>query len=182
MRFGAATVTGWLLAGLLGCGAGPYGYARTYVNLGDEEPYARRANDVIYDEVVRLPERYQGQLISWFGVVSSVEPGPSGAARVTLHHRTHQERHLCEEAEAENTCRVTINAENGGAFTALVRLTSADQNGENRVQTGSLVRVYGQLVPGEHGADNGPVLRVQYYRHWPRGQFVTTAARGNFRQ
>jgi hypothetical protein len=77
---------------------------------------------------------------------------------------------------------VTVSERDGGPFTALVQLSPEDQTGENRVQTGSLLRVYGTLVPGEYDAQGGPVLRAQHYRHWPRGQYVTTAAAANWRR
>lgn len=174
-------IVGWIALGIFGCGgAGRYGYARAYVPLSDEEGYTRRAREAIYDEVRRLPHRYENQLISWFGVVQNVDPAQDGSARVSLQIRTHQERHLCEEPE-ENTCRVTVSDQNGGPFTALLRIAPEDREGENRLQAGSLVRVYGTVVQGEHDAQGGPLLRVQYYRHWPRGQFVTTALRDQWR-
>jgi hypothetical protein len=180
-------MTRWVLAGvlavgLLGCGGGGrYGYARSYVYLGDEESHARRATSPVYDEVRRMPHNHHDELISWFGVVTDAAPGDGGMTRVAMEVRTHQERHLCEEAE-ESTCRVTVSEQGGGPFTALVRLSPEDQNGENRVQPGSLLRIYGVLVPEQYDAQGGPVLRAEYYRHWPRGQYVTTAARNSWRQ
>jgi hypothetical protein len=168
---------------LLGCGGGGrYGYARSYSYYGAEESFARRANSAaIYDEVQRLPHRFQAQTISWFGVVTSVENGSGGVARVTMQVRTHQERHLCED-ETESSCRVTVNERDGGAFTALVQLSPEDHAGENRVQAGSLLRVYGPLVTDDDATQNGPVLRAEHYRHWPRGQYVTTAAAASWRR
>lgn len=173
----------WLALALAGCGgAGRYGYARSYVYYGEEEQYARRANnDAIYDEVRRMPDRYAGQLLSWFGVVTEVANGPGDTRRIALQVRTHQERHLCED-ETDSSCRVTVSERDGGPFTAIVRLSPEDQVGENRVQPGSLLRVYGTLVQGEYDAQGGPVLQVQHYRHWPRGQYVTTAARTYWRR
>jgi hypothetical protein len=76
-----------------------------------------------------------------------------------------------------------VSEADGGAFTAILSHVPADeQHGENRIQVGSLVHVYGRLVPGEYDANGGPVLRAEFYRHWPRGQYVTTAARGAWRR
>jgi hypothetical protein len=167
------------------CGSGGrYGYAREYVYAPDEERYARQADsDAIYDEVRRMPDRFNGRMITWFGVVTSAEPAPGGGGltRVALQQRTHRERHLCED-ETEASCRVTVSDQDGGPFTALVRLSTEDTAGENRVQPGGLLRVYGTLVPGEYDAQGGPVVRAQFYRHWPRGQFVTTAAAALWRR
>ena len=161
-------------------GAGRYGYARSYVYYGNEAPYGRRAHDALYDEVRRLPDRFNQQLISWFGVVTSVTT--SGAeSRLGMQLRIHQERHLCED-ESESSCRVTVSESDGGPFTAVLRLAPEDQIGENRLQPGALVRVYGTLSQGEYDPQGGPVLRAEFYRHWPRGQYVTTAARGAFRR
>jgi hypothetical protein len=159
---------------LLGCGSGRYGYAREYSFLPDEESHARHANqDAVYDEVRRMPDHFNGQVITWFGVVTSVR-NTGGAARVAMDVRTHQTRHLCED-ETEASCRVTVSEQSGGPFTAVLQLHPEDVTGEHRLQAGSLVRVYGTVVPGEYDDNGGPVLRAQYYRHWPRGQYVTTA-------
>lgn len=170
-----------LVVAQVGCGgAGRYGYARTYVPLDDERAFSERAEETVYDEVRRAPESYQNQTLSWFGVVTGVELS-GGTARVAMQLRAHQERHLCED-ESESTCRVTVSARDGGPFTALVALRPDDAAGENRVQPNSLLRVYGRLVAGEYDAQGGPVLRAAYYRHWPRGEYVTTAASANFRR
>ncbi len=38
------------------------------------------------------------------------------------------------------------------------------------------------LVQGEYDDQGGPVLQAQYYRHWPRGEYVTTANVGALRR
>jgi hypothetical protein len=45
--------------------------------------------------------------------------------------------------------------------------------GPNRLYTWSLVRVYAR-VTNEYDERGGPVFRAEYYRHWPRGTYVTT--------
>lgn len=165
----------------VGCaGAGQYGYARTYVPLSEERAWVERAEEPVYDEVRRMPDQYRDRPISFFGVVTSITTEGS-TSRVSMQVRTHQERHLCED-ESESTCRVTVNARDGGPFTAIMTLRPDDVGGENRVQANSLLRVFGTVVPGEYDAEGGPVLRAAYYRHWPRGQYVTTNAAGAMRR
>lgn len=179
-RLGLIGVVG--LLGLAGCASGGrYGYARTYVALDDEASWVTRAEEPVYDELRRSPEPFRGRVVSFFGTVQSVGRGTSGPWRLALQVRTHQERHLCEE-ESESTCRVTVSARDGGAFTAVVNLRPEDADGENRLQTNSLVRVFGTVVPGEYDPEGGPVIQVQYYRHWPRGQYVTTASAESMRR
>jgi hypothetical protein len=163
-------------------GAGRYGYSREYVFLPEERAYAERADETaVYDEVRRMPDRFEGRVLTWWGQVTQVDRVADGTARVTMQLHAHQERHLCED-ETDGSCRVTINERDAGSFSAIVRLTPEDQSGENRVQPLSLLRVYGTLAQGETNGDGGPVLRAQYYRHWPRGQYVTTAAAGAMRR
>jgi hypothetical protein len=164
-------------------GAGRYGYAQTYSPLGDEEAWVERANnDAVYDEVRRMPDSYRDQTLSFFGVVTGVDAGQGGApARIALQIRTHQARHLCED-ETDRSCRVTVSARDGGPLTAVIALRPEDAAGENRVQVFSLLRVFGRLVPGEYDAQGGPVLRAEFYRHWPRGEYVTTEASSAMRR
>ncbi len=171
------------LSALAGCAsAGRYGYAREYVYLSEERAYGDRADEsAVYDEVRRMPDRYGDRLLSWWGIVSDVETAANGAARVTLQLRTHQARHLCED-ETDASCRVTINDRDGGSFTAVVTLSADDQAGENRVQPLSVMRIYGTVLQGDYNREGGPILRAQYYRHWPRGQYVTSSAAGALRR
>lgn len=179
-----SVVVSLLLSGVAfgaGCaGAGPYGHARTYVDLDEEEGLARRSEEPVYDEVRRAPDQYQGRLLSFFGVVTGLRT-EGGRTRVAMQQRTHQDRHLCED-DSDSSCRVTVNARDGGPFTAALRLRPGDVEGENRVQTNSLLRVFGTVVQGEYDAQGGPVIDVQYYRHWPRGEYVTTANAGAMRR
>lgn len=163
-------------------GAGRYGYARAYSPLDEEEAWIARARvDAVYDEVRRLPDDYRGQTLAFFGVVTGVERAEGGATRVALQIRTHQERHLCDD-DTDRSCRVTVSERDGGPFTAVVTLRPDDLEGERRVQLNSLLRVYGALVPGEYDARGGPVVRAEFYRHWPRGEYVTTAAAAHMRR
>lgn len=181
------SMTRWALVAMTlaatGCaGAGRYGYARTYAPLSDEEGWiARSSNDAVYDEVRRMPEQYRGQTLSFFGVVTGVQAGEQGQTRVALQIRTHQERHLCED-ETDRSCRVTVSERDGGPFTAVLTLRPEDTTGENRVQVFSLMRVFGTLVQGEYDDQGGAVIRGEFYRHWPRGEYVTTGASSAMRR
>ncbi len=182
MNFRAMGVqSGLALAAVLSscAGAGTYGHAREYVPLRDEVSWQAQATEPVYDEVRRMPGQYVHGVISWFGVVTSVQEG--NPAQVALQLRTPQQRNLCED-ESDTSCRVTVSQRDGGAFTARLTLRPEDTQGENRVQPNSLLRVYGTLVEGEYDPSGGPVLQVRYYRQWPRGEYVTTAAAGSWRR
>lgn len=164
-----------------GCySAGLYGYDRTYVPLDPEEGLIERATVPPYRDVRRDPREFQRALITWFGVVTSTEAQPGGKVLVHMSHRIHQERHLCADMERD-TCRVTVSERSEGVFSAIITIRPEDTTGANRLSTGSLLRVYG-TVTGGYDAEGGPVLQARYYRHWPRGQFLTTAARGQMRR
>ena len=164
-----------------GCySAGLYGYDRTYVPLDEEEGLIERATVPPYRDVRRDPREFRRALVMWFGVVTSTEAEPGGKVLVHTSHRIHQDRHLCADMERD-TCRVTVSERSEGVFSAIIAIRPEDTTGRNRLQTGSLVRVYG-TVTGGYDAEGGPVLRARYYRHWPRGQYLTTAARGQMRR
>lgn len=167
----------WLAA----CASNPYGYAPEYVPLSDEESYAETAVEQSYEDVRRDPSSYDKTLVSWFGIVERVAPiGKSGEMRVSLNLRFHQPRHLCTD-QFDSSCRVTISEKEGGPFSALLTLRPEDQSGKDRVYTGSLVRVYGRAVP-DYDERGGPILKAEYYRHWPRATYVTTGRRVNMRR
>lgn len=169
------------LALAAGCyNAGPYGYDRGYVALRPERPYLERAQEAVYNEVRTDPEDFQGQLVSWFGEVEEIGAADGGGYQVRMGFRSHRERHLCAEQERQ-TCRLTVSQASSGSFTAVVQLRPEDEQGRNRVAPGSLLRVY-CLVTSEYDAEGGPLLRCEYYRHWPRGQWVHTGMRGQMRR
>jgi hypothetical protein len=163
------------------CASDPYGYAPQYVPVSDEEPFMEGATEPSYEEVRRDPSSYQAGRIGWYGVVDSIDgPAASGRARVALSHHFHQERHLCAD-QFDSSCRVTVSQRAGGPFTAWVDLRPEDRDGRNRVYAGSLLKVYGQVTT-EYDDRGGPVFRVEYYRHWPRGTYVTTGRSANMRR
>ena len=172
---------GLLLISLAACASDPYGYAPQYVPSSAEQAFFDRAVEPPYEEVRRDPAAYQGQQIAWFGIVTTVSAAdPAGDVRVALTHRSHQPRHLCAD-QFDSSCRVTVSAREGGPFTALLRLRPEDVSGPNRLYTGSLVKIYAR-VTNEYDERGGPVFRAEYYRHWPRGTYVTTASASNMRR
>lgn len=168
--------------GMLGAcgGGGQYGYDREYHATGDEDPYLARSQVVSYEDVKRDPADYESTMLEWFGVVTSVENDASGKTMVHMTHRIHQDRHLCAD-ETSGSCRVTVSDRQSGPFSALVTLRPEDKDGDTRLWTGSLVRVYGSPT-GDFDVEGGPVLSAEWYRHWPRGTYVTTGAAGSMRR
>jgi hypothetical protein len=171
----------WLLAsGLLllsAChSAGPYGYSRTYTPLDAEETSAEGAKD--YDPVMveRDKAEWKKNKVSVFGIVNQRKEGPAGTAYVTLSVRTLEVRNLCEELD-EATCRVTVGEREFAIVHAQLKLAPADDIGEKSLNRGSLVRVLGKLTDEVDPEDGTPVVKAEYYRHWPRNFFVTTASR-----
>jgi hypothetical protein len=163
------------------CGASnPYGYGRQYTPLDAEEPYYERAIDVSYEEVRRDPTSFTGRMVGWFGVVKGAKRLASGEVQLALDLRFHQPRHLCTD-QFESSCKVTISDRDGGPFSTSLRLRSDDESGAERLNVGSLVRVYG-VASGEFDERGGPVIQTQYYRHWPHGAYVTTAGAGAMRR
>jgi hypothetical protein len=165
---------------LAACGGADYGYSRTYSPLDQENQLLRTAVLPGYEEVHTNPAAFRSQTIAWFGAVSSVEPGPNGHTLVHFGFRTHQDRHLCAD-ETGGSCRVTVSDRSSGPFSALIALSPADTTGQDQVALGSLMRVFGS-PNGDIDSNGGPVLAAVYYRHWPRGTWVTTADAGRMRR
>ncbi|MBI5500749.1 MAG: hypothetical protein HY907_10945 [Deltaproteobacteria bacterium] len=164
-----------LLLAALGCGGNPYGYARYYIPFGEEDTYAAAAIEPPYTDVVRDPGAFADETLGWFGVVREVLPQDDGSVLVRMSQRPHVERHLCS-ARSEDSCRVTVSERDAGPFSVRLRLRPGpDSEGENRVQWESLLKIYGR-PGGDYDSTGGPLLDVDYYRHWPRGQYVDTTA------
>jgi hypothetical protein len=165
------------LALLSGCSsAGPYGYSRTYSPLDAEDDAIDGARE--YDPVMaeRDKAEWKKSKISLFGVVNKRAEGASGMAYVTLSVRTLEARNLCEELD-EQTCRVTVGEREFAVVHALLKLSPSDDIGDKSLNRGSLVRVVGKLTDEVDPEDGTPVFKAEYYRHWPRNFFVTTASR-----
>ncbi len=178
-RFGSLL----LLLALAGChGAGPYGFSPSYVPL-DEEDRAN-AGAAEYDPVMfqRDPEGWRKKRVMLFGVVTARGSGPGGGAYLSLSVRRLEPRNLCDNANDESSCRVTVSDRDFGLVHALAALRPEDDFGEHSIGPGSLVRVYGTFGQDLDGADGQPVMRATFYRHWPRQFYVTRASAIHMRQ
>jgi hypothetical protein len=165
------------LALLAGCSsAGPYGYSRTYAPLSAEEDAAEGARE--YDPVMAERDKadWKKGKVSVFGIVTKRVAGPGGEAYVTLSVRTLEVRNLCDQLD-EETCRVTVGEHEFAIVHAKLKLAPADDIGDKSLNRGSLVRVIGKLTDEVDAEDGAPVFKADYYRHWPRNFFVTTASR-----
>lgn len=172
-----STVSACMLLSLSACSsAGPYGYSRTYSPLSAESDAAEGARE--YDPVMaeRDKAEWRKHKTSLFGVVVKRAEGPAGMAYVTLSMRNLEIRNLCDQLD-EQTCRVTVSEHEFAIVHALLKLSPGDDIGEKSLNRGSLVRVIGKLTDEVDQEDGTPVVKAEYYRHWPRNFFVTTASR-----
>ena len=164
------------LGSLSACaGAGTYGYARTYQPWVSERGHFESAEELPYEQVKTSPYDYKTMEITWFGVVTQLNDLPDGRTELTLDVRTHQARHLCTD-EYEDSCRVTVSTSSPGKFITRLKLKSEEKAGKERVWVGSLMKVYGRPT-GDYDGHGDPVIDTTFYRHWPRGTYVTTAQR-----
>jgi hypothetical protein len=148
----------------------------------DEEKAMAGARE--YDPVMygREPEKWRAGRSSFFGVVTARAPGPGGAAYVTVSVRRLEPRNLCANGNDEDTCRVTVSDKDFGVAHALLKLSGEDDVGEKSVGAGSLLRVAGTFDQAPDPNDGSPVLRAEYFRHWPRHFYVTRASNEHMRQ
>ena len=163
-------------------GAGLYGHAVNYVPLSDEEIAIKGARD--YDPVMfqRRPDEWRKGSVSMFGVVTSRAAGQGGTAYVTLSVRRLEARNLCESAQDEDTCLVTVSDADFGVVHAQIAFKGEDDEGEHSVNGGSMLRLVGTFGEDVDPNDGAPILRGTYYRHWPRYFFATKAAASQMRQ
>lgn len=161
--------------------AGPYGHSKVYAPTSDETNALAAAKD--YDPVMaqRFPEQWRGKPVSVFGVVTNRGAGQDGAAYLALSVRTLEPRNLCD-TDDEDTCRVTVGDREHAKLHALLKLGADDDIGEHSIGLGSLVRIVGTLGEDVDPNDGTPILRATFYRHWPRGFYVTAAAAGLMRR
>ena len=161
---------------LLSCrSAGPYGHSKVYAPTGAEESAV--ASNKEYDPLLaeRSLDKLKGRSVWLFGVVTNRGSGSGGATYVALSLRSLQQRNLCESAD-EDTCRVTVSEREMGRVHALLALSAEDEMGQDGVGLGSLLRIVGNVTQDLDPNDGTPILRASFYRHWPRGSFVTTKA------
>lgn len=152
---------------------GQYGYSRAYSPLDAEAKAGEGARE--YDPVMakRVPDEWKKSKIMLFGVVKARKDVAGGGTDLTLGMRALAERNLCDDAD-ESSCRVTVSNREHATVHVLARLASGDDIGKFSVQIGSLLRVVGHLTD-DAAPDGDAVVRADYYRHWPRGEYVTTA-------
>lgn len=166
-----------LLAFATACSsAGPYGYSRTYAPLSAESDAVEGARE--FDPVMaeRDKAEWTKHKTTLFGVVTKRAEGPAGTAYITLSVRNLEIRNLCEAMD-EETCRVTVSEHEFAILHAQLKLVPADDLGEKSLNRGSLVRIVGKLTDEVDKEDGASVIKADYYRHWPRNYFVTTASR-----
>jgi hypothetical protein len=165
-----------------GCGGGQYGHSRFYDPLGDEEDAL--AGAVEYDPVMveRQPEAWAKKKVTLFGIVTKRSDAESGEMELSLSVRGLEGRNLCSD-RTEGSCRTTVTErEHARVRVHLKALVPEDAAGEISIGAGSLVRVIGRLEPDGKGEGGERTLSALYYRHWPRGYYVTTASAKIMRQ
>jgi hypothetical protein len=170
------------LLNLAACaGAGPYNFARDYSPLTPErDHFEATQQQVAYEDVQRDPNGFMDVEVGWFGLVTSYRDLADGRQRLSLSLRAHQPRHLCSN-ESKSSCRVTVSERSLGSFVVDVKLSDEQKLGRDRVWVGSLFKVYGTPT-GEYDDEGGPLLKMAYLRHFPRGTYVTTAQRAGMRR
>lgn len=163
-------------------GAGPYGHAPEYAQTSDESRQTTGTKE--YDPVMaqRKPDEWRTTPTALFGVVTGRTSGKHGAAYLTLSVRRLAPRNLCANANDRDTCRVTVSDQDFGVVHAEVLLSGEDDVGEHSVGSGSLVRLVGTVAESPDPGDGSPVVKGRWYRHWPRGFYVTQAASEVMRQ
>ncbi len=162
--------------------AGPYGHARTYAPIDGEEAATRDAVP-LDPAMLGEPALAHGKPVDLFGVVTrrGAASKPSDGTVLVVALRRLEDRNLCESAQSERTCRVTVSDASFGEASIVVQLTGDDDAGEHAVGPGSLVRVVGN-VGGAFDETGAPLVKATWCRHWPRGQYVTRAQANVLRQ
>jgi hypothetical protein len=163
-------------------GPGPHGYARTYAPAAGEEDATRDAVP-LDPAMLGEPALARGRPVALFGVVQrrGAASKPTDGVVLVVDLRRLEDRNLCESAQSERTCRVTVSDASFGTTSVVVQLATEDDAGEHAVGPGSLVRVVGAIGTAfdETGA---PLVKATWYRHWPHGQYVTRAEAAVMRQ
>jgi hypothetical protein len=179
----AFSVLLWLVSGAsIGCGAGPYGHSRVYAALDAEQAALAGAEELDPVMAKRQPEAWAKKTVSVFGVVIKREEGGDKKGNLTLSVRALEPRNLCETV-SEDSCRVTVTDREFDRVHARITLVDPnDEIGPASIGPGSLVRVVGKLAPTVNPGDGAQVIVARYYRHWPRGYYVTSSAAGLMRK
>ncbi|MFH1437741.1 MAG: hypothetical protein ABIJ56_18685 [Pseudomonadota bacterium] len=166
----------------LSCGGGgKFNYAKKYYPLKAEKRYYEEIEELNYEEVKSDPLKYRGARLGWFGIVKDYGDNKDGTITALLEYRTYRDRHLCDDRQIQNTCRVTVSHKAIGTFTATFKPRKEDSEGKFQINYKSLLRIYGTPT-GDYDDEGGPIVSCEYYRHWPAGTYVTTAAANVLRQ
>jgi hypothetical protein len=157
-------------------GAGPYGFAREYAPLSDEEDVAEGA--VEYDPVMsqRRKDEWLGKKVSVFGVVVDAPEDSGGKLQVLLSIRGLQDRNLCQSHE-DDSCRVTVTDHEFGTIHAVT-----PQATDEPIRARDLLRVIGKIDEKPHPKTGNWVIVSDYTRHWPSTKYVTLSEREFMRQ
>jgi hypothetical protein len=160
---------------------GPYGHSKVYSPTSDEEHATQGIQE--YDPLLaeRAIDKLKGRPTWLFGIVTNRASGPGGATYVALSLRTLQQRNLCQ-SDAEDSCRVTVSDREMGRVHVLLSLGADDDLGEHGVGLGSLLRVVGTVTQDIDPTDGMAVLRGSFYRHWPRGFYLTAKAANAYKR
>jgi hypothetical protein len=192
VRVLAATVCFGVGAMIVGCGPGPWGFAKYYVPTDEEATYDVRSKEYTYGAITANPEDYQDRLIAWFGVIEKVTPAEDGRWLVRFSYHQHRDRHLCAD-ETSSSCRVTVNFKSSGGFSVLLDLRPEDLvPGLDKVQPGTLMRVFGKVlcaaneeteeIECRYDEKGGVLMEGVWYRQWPRRNYLTTRAAESMRR
>lgn len=163
-------------------GAGPYGHAPRYVELDEETATAAGARE--YDPVMaeRQPEEWHKGKVVLFGTVESRSAGADGHALLKVSVRRLEPRNLCDNANDDDSCKVTVSDKDFGVVWVLASLRGDDDVGPRSVGLRSLVRVVGTLGQDVSPRDGAPIVHATWYRHWPAFYYVTRASARDMRQ
>lgn len=183
MHVAKAALTLAVALSLASChSAGQYGHAVNYAPLSDEAAAVKGARE--YDPVMfqRRPDEWRKGTVALFGVVTSRTAGQGGTAYLTMSVRRLEPRNVCESAQDEDTCLVTVSDADFGVVHAQIAFKGEDDVGEHSVAGGSLLRLVGTFGEDVDPNDGAPILRGTYARHWPRYFYATRAAAQQMRQ
>lgn len=177
-----ASASAALLAMSACAGPGQYSYARVYTPTSDEDAALRGAVPFDPVEAQSQPGLWQKQRSWLVGIVKTRGQATEGYTHFELDLRRLEKRNRCDSLNDESSCRVTVSEKSFGSVSAVAKLSVDDDVGEHAVGPGSMLRLVGVYGPYLHEADTRPIFQASFYRHFPRGQFITTQAADVMRQ
>jgi hypothetical protein len=160
----------------VGCGETSYGHAPKYVPLDSERAAVDDARPYDASVAQHPPVTAAANRLTLFGVVESRSAGPGGQALLRLSVRDLEPENVCTRKGDADSCRVTVSDKDRGVLWALVALRDIDDVGARAVGQRSLLRLVGSMGQDVSPADGAPIIRADWYRHWPASEYVTPAA------